>query len=161
MLVQKLRLQQGWSQQQLASMSGLSVRTVQRIENGQKPSVESIKSLAAVFEVDFLTLQGALTMQTSLSTPNTAMQLDSAEQQAYKRVRKLKRFYTRLVTFFIVMLFLTFVNWLTSPNYWWVIWVFLGWGLSFAIHAVHLFLYLPMFDANWEKRELDKQLKRK
>jgi transcriptional regulator with XRE-family HTH domain len=57
MLVQKLRLQRGWSQQQLAELSGLNVRTIQRIEKGQEPSVESLKSLAAVFNVEFSTLK--------------------------------------------------------------------------------------------------------
>ncbi len=38
MLVQKLRLQRGWSQEQLATVSGLSVRTIQRIERGQSAS---------------------------------------------------------------------------------------------------------------------------
>ena len=56
MYVQKLRLKKGWSQQQLADFSGLSVRTVQRIEAGQAASTETLKSLAAVFEVDFATL---------------------------------------------------------------------------------------------------------
>ncbi|MFN6100724.1 MAG: helix-turn-helix domain-containing protein [Burkholderiales bacterium] len=31
-MIQKLRLQRGWSQQQLADLSGLSVRTIQRLE---------------------------------------------------------------------------------------------------------------------------------
>ena len=53
MLIQKLRLQRGWSQQQLADLCGLSVRTIQRLEKGQDASVESLKSLAAVFEIDF------------------------------------------------------------------------------------------------------------
>src|SRR5205814_6188705 len=53
MLIQKLRLKRGWSQQQLADASGLSVRTIQRIENGAAASTESLKCLAAVFEVDF------------------------------------------------------------------------------------------------------------
>jgi transcriptional regulator with XRE-family HTH domain len=35
----------------------LNVRTIQRIEKGQEPSVESLKSLAAVFNVDFSTQQ--------------------------------------------------------------------------------------------------------
>ena len=52
-LIQKLRLQRGWSQQQLADLSGLSVRTIQCLEKGQDASVESLKSLAAVFEIDF------------------------------------------------------------------------------------------------------------
>jgi len=43
MLIQKLRLQRGWSQEQLAELSGLSVRTIQRIERGQPASIESLK----------------------------------------------------------------------------------------------------------------------
>ncbi len=35
MLIQKLRLQRGWSQEDLAALSGLSVRTIQRLERGQ------------------------------------------------------------------------------------------------------------------------------
>ena len=48
MNIQKLRLQRGWSQQQLAELSGLSSRTIQRIENWLSVSVESLKSLASV-----------------------------------------------------------------------------------------------------------------
>jgi transcriptional regulator with XRE-family HTH domain len=44
MLIQKLRLQRGWSQEQLAELSGLSIRTIQRIERGQTASVESLNS---------------------------------------------------------------------------------------------------------------------
>ena len=56
MLIQKLRLKRGWSQQQLAQASGLSTRTIQRVEAGHPASVETLKSIAAVFEVDFSTL---------------------------------------------------------------------------------------------------------
>ncbi|STT48732.1 DNA-binding protein [Klebsiella pneumoniae] len=35
--VKQLRLQRAWSQEQLAEMAGLSVRTIQRIENGETP----------------------------------------------------------------------------------------------------------------------------
>jgi transcriptional regulator with XRE-family HTH domain len=56
MNIQKLRLQRGWSQQQRAELSGLSSRTIQRIENGQPASAEALKSRASVFEIDFTTL---------------------------------------------------------------------------------------------------------
>lgn len=62
MLVHKLRLQRGWSQEQLADLSGLSVRTIQRIERGGSASVESLKALAAVFEVDFRQLRQEVDM---------------------------------------------------------------------------------------------------
>ena len=54
-IVRKLRLQQGWSQDQLATLSGLSVRTIQRLERGGSASLESAKALASVFEVDVST----------------------------------------------------------------------------------------------------------
>ena len=49
--VKQLRLQRAWSQEQLAEMAGLSVRTIQRIENGERPGLETLSALAAVFEV--------------------------------------------------------------------------------------------------------------
>ncbi len=56
MILKQLRLSRHLSQEQLATMSGLNVRTIQRIESGHKASVESLKCLAAVLEVDIATL---------------------------------------------------------------------------------------------------------
>ncbi len=50
MSIKQRRLDRGWSQEDLAMHSGLSARTIQRIESGQKAGLESLKSLAAVFE---------------------------------------------------------------------------------------------------------------
>ena len=50
--VKQLRNQRSWSQDQLASVSGLSLRTIQRIENRRTCSLDSKRALAAVFEVD-------------------------------------------------------------------------------------------------------------
>lgn len=57
MITNRLRKQRNWSQDQLAQLSGLSLRTIQRIESGHKASLESLKSLAAVFEVGIATLE--------------------------------------------------------------------------------------------------------
>ena len=52
--IKELRKGKGWSQSDLSDLTGLSVRTIHRIENGQvKPSVESAKALASVFELPF------------------------------------------------------------------------------------------------------------
>jgi DNA-binding XRE family transcriptional regulator len=50
-LIRKLRGERSWSQDQLASISGLSLRTVQRIEKDGICSLESKKALAAAFEL--------------------------------------------------------------------------------------------------------------
>ena len=57
MIVKKLREKRNWSQEQLAIMAGLSTRTIQRIESGNKASIESLKSLASVFEIDISKLK--------------------------------------------------------------------------------------------------------
>ena len=62
MILKKLRENRKWSQEQLADMAGLSVRTIQRIERGHKASFESLKSLASVFEVNVSTLEQEIDM---------------------------------------------------------------------------------------------------
>ena len=56
MILKELRLSKHLSQEQLAHMSGLNVRTIQRIESGSNASLESQKCLAAALEVDITTL---------------------------------------------------------------------------------------------------------
>ena len=51
-LLVEYRNRKAWSQQQLADVSGLSLRTVQRIENTGKASPESTKALASIFGKD-------------------------------------------------------------------------------------------------------------
>ncbi len=55
--IKKLRLARAWSQSQLAELTDLSLRTIQRIEKQGQASLESAKSLAAVFEKPLQTLE--------------------------------------------------------------------------------------------------------
>ncbi|WP_371189014.1 helix-turn-helix domain-containing protein [Thalassotalea maritima] len=56
MILKELRISNHLSQEQLAQMSGLNVRTIQRIESGHNASLESLKCLASALEVDVSTL---------------------------------------------------------------------------------------------------------
>jgi len=50
--IKNLRIRKGLSQEELAEVSGLSLRTIQRIENGEtEPRGDSLKRLATAFEV--------------------------------------------------------------------------------------------------------------
>jgi DNA-binding XRE family transcriptional regulator len=44
MIVQKLRIQRGWSQEQLAELTGLRARTIQRIERGRNGRSRNISA---------------------------------------------------------------------------------------------------------------------
>jgi transcriptional regulator with XRE-family HTH domain len=63
MILKQLRIGRHFSQEQLAQMSGLNVRTIQRVESGHNASLETLKCLASALEVDLETLnQEAYTM---------------------------------------------------------------------------------------------------
>ncbi len=52
-----LRRSRNWSQEQLADACGLNLRTIQRLESGARASIESVRALAAVFDVDVASLR--------------------------------------------------------------------------------------------------------
>ena len=161
MLIQKLRLQHGWSQQQLADLSGLSVRTIQRLEKGQDASVESLKSLAAVFEIDFSQLQRT-DMNTAADThPPTKPGISHEEMLAFNHVRKLKGFYIHLAQYVLIIPMLFAINLWTGTHYIWAIYPALGWGLGLLFHALVVFERFSPFGADWEKQQVEKRLGRK
>ena len=49
--IQKLRAIKCWSQDELAAASGVSVRTIQRVEKNGTASLETTKALASVFDL--------------------------------------------------------------------------------------------------------------
>jgi len=51
-LITETRKNHSWSQDELATASGLSLRTIQRIENIGTASLQSLKAIAAALEVD-------------------------------------------------------------------------------------------------------------
>jgi transcriptional regulator with XRE-family HTH domain len=160
MLIQKLRLQRGWSQEQLADLSGLSVRTIQRLERGQTASVESLKALGAAFEIDFSDLKEP-EMNTTMNPATTSQAVSADEALALAHVRKLRGFYIHLAQYGIIVGFLAIVNLLTSRQYFWVMWVALGWGIGVLFHGLRVFDKVPFLSGEWERRQVEKQLGRK
>lgn len=154
MLIQKLRLQRGWSQEQLAEVSGLSVRTVQRLERGQPGSLESMNALAAVFEIDLDRLK-----EPTMDTPRTNLPPDEALALAH--VRKVKAFYVNLTSYLVVIPGLAAINLFGYPQYLWFVWPALGWGLGVVSQALTVFGAVPFLNGNWERRQVEKYLGRK
>ena len=132
MSVRKLRVERGWSQEQLALMSGLSIRTIQRIECGQTPALESLKSLAAVFEVHIQDL----TMEKQEMNASENRQPDDPVRTHQQAV---KGFYHHALRYVVVITLLFIINWWTAPEYIWAKWPTLGWGIGILSHGLRTF----------------------
>src|SRR5262245_6295633 len=140
-IVRKLRLQRGWTQEDLARFADLSVRSVQRVERGQQGSLETMKALAAVFETDVATL--GLGGQEMSDT--TVMPAD--EKEALEYVARLKGFYMHLFMFAVfAFMFLGMfgLKWgFSSPPVRLMLYAFAGWALGLVLHGL---LVYEVFD---------------
>ena len=112
-------------------MSGLSIRTIQRIERGQTPGLESVKSLAAVFDVHV----ESLPMENDMTQDD---QIDKTEQQAMEYVRDIKGFYSHAIKYVVVISLLFVINLATDASYIWAWWPMLGWGIGLLSHGLNV-----------------------
>ena len=159
MIIQKLRVDRGWSQEELASHSGLSVRTIQRIENGKRASLESLKCLAAVFETRVSDLVQENPMNDTQTSNNYLA--DRAEEDAIEFVQNLKAFNMNWITFLIVMPFMYWLNIKLSPGFLWVAIVAGAWVLAMVLHAIVIFGLFSESAGAWEQRQFQKQMNRR
>ncbi|MGR3622345.1 2TM domain-containing protein [Pseudophaeobacter sp.] len=158
MIVRKLRLEKGYSQEQLAEMAGISTRTLQRIERGATASPETLKCIASVLETDFTNLRKEPDMPTQ-PAPGLP-ELPAHEREALEYVRDIKSFYMHALQYGVVMLGLLVLNLVTSPGYFWVIWPALGWGIGVVAHGLSTFEVINVFGDDWERRQIDKRIRR-
>ncbi len=174
MIVRKLRLDRGWSQEQLADFTGISVRTIQRLERGQKPGLETAKALAAVFETDVSTFLEVETStpereaqaMTATDNPPAAeisnenrVRISKEEKEALRYVRDLKGFYSHAMFYAVIMGGLAIINLISGGPYWFI-WPALGWGLGVASHGMSVYEMWNFFSPSWEKRQIEKRLNR-
>ncbi len=161
MIVRKLRLRNGWSQDQLAELTDVSVRTIQRIERGHKPSLETAKALAAVFEVDvttFLTEHETMTNFKQERAIPSGEHLESGEAQALEYAKGVKDFLSGLIAYFILAIVFFSIKGFEEPI---LYWVFGGVGLWLILQGLMTFEVIRLPFQDLERKLAEKKLGRK
>ena len=141
--IKKMRLERHWSQDQLAEMSGLSIRTVQRIENGENAGLESLKSLAAVFE-------------TNIADSDKKVEMEQIrKEEAY--VQNVKGLY-KLLAIAILSLVVPFILAVSDSSNWTVfLWILLSWGVILGVYSLNVF---DFFGDEWKRKLIKKRFKK-
>jgi transcriptional regulator with XRE-family HTH domain len=158
MFIQKFRLQRGWSQEQLADMSGVSVRTIQRLEQGKPAAIETLKSIGAVLDVPFHELRSSPMNDEDLTPLSNNLPAD--EVMALRYARKLRGFYAHAAQYALVITIMAVINYFTS-DYPWVLWTAFGWGTGLLVHYLMISDRVPFWGPVWEKRIVEERLGRK
>jgi transcriptional regulator with XRE-family HTH domain len=144
--IKKMRLERHWSQEQLADMSGLSIRTIQRIENGENAGLESLKALAAVFE-------------TNITDSNKEAELAQIKkEEAY--VQKVKGFYKLLALALLNMVVFFFIAISDSDSEAWGLFIYMlvMWVFFLGIYS---FISFDFFGEEWKQKIINKKFKKK
>jgi len=152
MIVRKLRLRHGWSQDQLAEMTDLSVRTIQRLERGHRPSLETAKALAAVFEVDFSTF---ISEDDDMKEKE---QLQDDEARAMNYAKTVKDFCSGVVVYGVLSASFFTILGCGEPV---VYWVFGAIGLGLVVQGLMVFEVIRLPFQDLERRIAEKKLGRK
>lgn len=75
--------------------------------------------------------------------------------RAKERVAELKKFYSNLTSYVLVISGLAALNyWVDGWNYPWFLWAAFGWGIGVIFHAIGTFNLNPFFNKNWEERKI-------
>ncbi len=75
--------------------------------------------------------------------------------RAKERVEELKKFYSNLTSYVLVISFLAIINYYTNGwSYAWFLWAAFGWGIGIVFHAVGVFQWNPFFNKDWEERKI-------
>ncbi|MCB0459354.1 MAG: 2TM domain-containing protein [Flavobacteriaceae bacterium] len=72
-----------------------------------------------------------------------------------ERVEKIKKFYSNLLSYAIVIGFLAGLNYyIDGWRHPWFLWAAFGWSIGLAFHAAKAFEWNPFFNRDWEKRKI-------
>lgn len=94
--------------------------------------------------------------KTNTMNQYTPSQEQLAYEKAAKRVEELKGFYGNLLSYCVFIPFLFFINWRTSPNYWWAFWPMFGWGIGVITHGIKTF----GISKDWEEKQIRKYMQK-
>ena len=124
--LKRWREERCWSQDHLAATSGLSLRTIQRLERGESVSRDSARALAAAYGVS----ADALIVDPEAQANALA---DQRRQHIMAQARL--AFLIHLLSYIGVMGLLLAIDLAGTPGRLWTTWPGIGWGVGVFAHG--------------------------
>ena len=87
------------------------------------------------------------------------MEADHNKENRYLRaeeqVGEMKKFYTSLFFYIIIISFLGGLNYYVNEwRYMWFLWAAFGWGIGLIFQAAKAFNWAPFMNKNWEEKKI-------
>lgn len=125
--IKRWREERHWSQEHLAEVAGIGIRTVQRLENGEQASRESMMALAAAFDVDVMAL--------STDVETEAAQIVRRENERKAAALRLS-FWIHLASYVLGMVVFAGISLGVGADHFVMLWPAIWWTVAIVAHGV-------------------------
>jgi transcriptional regulator with XRE-family HTH domain len=125
--IKRWREERHWSQEHLAELAGLGLRTVQRIENGDGASNESLMALAVAYNVDVIAL--------AIDPEHEAREIVQRKNAKIRAGARLSLWISLASYAFGVILFIG-ISWGMNAGVFVMKWPLIWWTVGAAAHAL-------------------------
>lgn len=149
-MLREMRLERGWTQEQLAELAGLSVRSIQRIERGMAASIETRNALAAVFGIESSLLRAC-----ELHAPGGSK--DAETLPPCTRTGGRRDFATHALIFACAVALVLAATGFGDAG---VAGFLFGWGLGLIVHGLIAWGRIDLFDAGFARQAIEARLGR-
>lgn len=141
-ILRQLREERSWTQEHLAEVAGVSLRTIQRVEREGNASADSRLAIAAAFGVDVSILVDK-TQEPAALAPQTVAA--NAPLQPQKKSWASESFLRHLIVYLVVCSLLVYLDFSSGSGVHWSKWPLIGWGFGLLMHALSARTKTPRF----------------
>ena len=85
---------------------------------------------------------------------------DSLRVRAEGIVEKKIKFYKNLQAYVVVNAFLAVINWLFTPEFWWVLFPVFFWGIGVFKDFLIAFVFADKFSDDYRERKIQEEMKK-
>ena len=87
--------------------------------------------------------------------------MSDIRSRAEKRVDNKIQFYINFTIYVIVNAFLAVINWLYTPEFWWVLFPVFFWGIGVFVKFLNAFVFFSKFDSEgYRERKIQDEMEK-
>ncbi len=87
--------------------------------------------------------------------------MSDLRSRAEKRVDNKIKFYMNFAIYVVVNAFLAIINWIYTPEYWWVLFPVFFWGIGIFVKFLQVFVLSDKFDSEeYRERKIQEELEK-
>lgn len=86
--------------------------------------------------------------------------MDSLRERAEEIVDRKIHFYNNLKAYLVVNAILTIINWLFSPEFWWVLFPVFFWGIGVLADFLKAFVFVNKYTGDYRERKIQEEMEK-